>query len=101
MVDRRAARARQIQESIEEILLRDWDPLGVRHEPACRDEYNCYVAGVYRLLVSGASVSEVAEHLARKEQRDLGFTTPVERLMGIASRLKTIDLNLDAADDAV
>jgi hypothetical protein len=42
-------RAKAIQESIREILLRDWDPIGVNDVPEAQDEYDSYVGGVYRL----------------------------------------------------
>lgn len=91
-------RAHEIQEQIETILRRDWDPLGAGREPACSGEYHCYVAGVYRMLVNGADAAEVAEHLARKEQREMGFTTRGSRLMEVARRLKEIDVTLHGLD---
>ena len=39
----REERARQIQSQIREILLRDWDPIGVRQETRAQDEYDGYV----------------------------------------------------------
>ena len=38
-------RAREIQRSIAEVLLRNWDPIGVRNVPQAQDEYDAYVAG--------------------------------------------------------
>lgn len=55
-------RAREIQESIRLVLLHDWDPIGVQNEPAAQDEYDSYVGGVYRLLASGATEQQVADH---------------------------------------
>ncbi len=48
----RKQRAREIQDSIRQVLLHDWDPIGVADEPAAQDEYDAYVGGVYRLLAS-------------------------------------------------
>ncbi len=48
-------RAREIQRSIAEVLLRNWDPIGVRNVPQAQDEYDAYVGGVYRLIASGAT----------------------------------------------
>jgi hypothetical protein len=48
-------RAREIQEQIRQILLHDWDPVGVRDQPSAQREYDSYVGGLYRLLAEGAS----------------------------------------------
>ena len=52
-------RAREIQRSIAEVLLRNWDPIGVRNVPQAQDEYDAYVGGVYRLIASGATAREL------------------------------------------
>jgi hypothetical protein len=39
-------RARTIQESIHDILLRDWDPIGINDVPEARDEYDSYIGGL-------------------------------------------------------
>lgn len=79
-MDPREERAREIQESIRHILLHDWDPIGVADEPQAQDEYDSYIGGVYRLLASGASTTQVAEHLARVEHDSMGFSTSAEAL---------------------
>ncbi len=55
------------------ILYEDWDPLGLRGV-APSDEYDSYLGGVYRLLASGASCEQVAEHLAEVERGPLGYS---------------------------
>jgi len=74
-VDKKArlAKARDIQRAIAQILLRDWDPIHVKDEPQAQDEYDGYVGGVYRLLVSGAGPQTVAEHLCRVEAESMGY----------------------------
>ena len=62
-------RARAIQESIREILLRDWDPIGVNDMPEAQDEYDSYVGGVYRLLASHSSTDQIVHHLATIDRR--------------------------------
>ena len=63
-----------IQQQIAAVLHDDWDPIGIRDEPACRDEYDEYVGGVYRLLASGASAAEVQRHLQGIERELMGFS---------------------------
>jgi len=87
-------RAREIQETIRDVLHHDWDPVGVGGVPEARDEYDSYVEGVYRLLLSGAGPSQVAEHLARIEQEWLGLPTAPEALIPVAQKLCALDVRL-------
>ena len=93
-MDLRETRARDIQATIRHALLREWDPIGVRDVPEAQDEYDGYVGGVYRLLANGASSRELAEHLARIECDSMGFSTTPDSLIGVADRLKQIDITL-------
>jgi hypothetical protein len=72
-------RAREIRRSIGEVLLRNWDPISVRGEPQARDEYDKYVGGVYKLTASGATVHELADHLARVEASISVFRSQIQR----------------------
>ncbi|MGH7416911.1 MAG: hypothetical protein ACREKB_03950 [Candidatus Rokuibacteriota bacterium] len=96
----REERADEIQEQIKEVLLRDWDPIGVAEEPRAHDEYDAYVGGVYRLLASGAQPRVVAEHLARIEAERMGFTTVAAKLLRVAQKLCALDVRLKISDGA-
>ena len=61
---------------IREILLRDWDPIGVASIPEAQDEYDSYVGQVYQLLVAGPSAETVANHLVRIETERMGLPAP-------------------------
>lgn len=74
-MDERDRRARSIHETISKILFEDWDPLGLTG--IAPSDYS-YVGGVYRLLASGASANEIAEHLAQIERGPMGYD---ERLL--------------------
>ena len=100
-MDNRDTQARRIQDQIREILLHDWDPIGVQDELAAQDEYDAYVGGIYRLLVSGPLPQAVADHLARIEDEDMGFGTPAESLLGVATKLCALSVKLGVVDGAV
>ena len=89
--------AKDIQDTIRGVLIRDWDPIGVRDVPEAQDEYDGYVGGVYRLLAAGAAVRDIAEHLARIERDSMGFSTQKEALVEVASRLKQIEITVRPA----
>jgi hypothetical protein len=88
-------RARELQRLIADVLRRNWDPIGVRDVPQTEDEYDAYVGGVYRLLVSGVGVRELAEHLVQVETEVLGFAdTDPEMLIPVAKKLLKLSAKL-------
>src|SRR6266496_4651248 len=94
-------RTRQIQRSIAEVLLRNWDPIGVRNVPQAQDEYDAYVGGVYRLIASGATARELAEHLARLEAEQLGFQdTDPKMLIPLAKKLLKLNVKLERSEES-
>jgi hypothetical protein len=97
----REQRAHEIQAQIHEVLLREWDPIGVRDEPRAQDEYDGYVGGVYRLLASGAGPRAVAEHLANLEVEQMGLGVSPDKLLRVATKLCALDVKLRIADGAV
>ena len=97
----REQRAREIQRRIGEVLLRNWDPIVVADVPEAQDEYDRYVGGVYRLLASGASARQIAEHLVSIETQTLGFEdTKPDMLIPLAEKLKRLDIRLAAEGDS-
>ncbi len=64
MTDSRETRAAKIQDSIRQILYHDWDLIGVSGS-APEDEYDGYIAPVYRILVGSRSEQELCEYLFR------------------------------------
>jgi len=88
-------RARQIQESIRRILLHDWDPIGVQQVPEAQDEYDSYAGGVYRLLASGSSAQEIADHLWRIDNETMGLPAlDRAKLIPAAEKLHRLDVRL-------
>jgi hypothetical protein len=91
--DKRTALA--IQESIRQILLRDWDPIGVNDVPEAQDEYDSYVGGVYRLLASHCSTEQMVDHLAKIESQTMALgVANREHLTLVANQLLAMDVSL-------
>jgi hypothetical protein len=88
-------KVREVQESIRDVLLHDWDPIEVANEPLAQSEYDSYVGGVYRLLASGASEEEIADHLWRieTEAMELSRVEP-SGLLPVARRLRQLNTQL-------
>lgn len=59
---------------IGEVLLHDWDPIGVADVPEAQDEYRGYIRGIYDVAVEARSVRAVAEHLVKIERGHMGLS---------------------------
>jgi hypothetical protein len=82
-----AAKAREAQRQISEILMTDWDPIGVAGTPEAQGEYDAYVSEIYRLLSRRASVRELFESLWWVETEHMGLRGNRQRTQMVAERL--------------
>jgi hypothetical protein len=90
----RSERAKEIQEAIRQVLLHEWDPIGVSDIPEAQDEYDSYVGGIYRLLASGASEYQIVERLYNLETVDMGLPGNREGLKRVAEKLAELSVSL-------
>ena len=58
---------------IDELLWRQWDPIGVSVASGIRDEYYAYLPHVFRLAMDGASVRRIAAYLLSVETQRMGL----------------------------
>ena len=58
-----AERKDRREQEIRRVLLREWDPIGVKDVPEAQDEYDSYVPDVLRLLARRASARAVFDYL--------------------------------------
>ncbi len=94
MTDTREKRAAEIQDAIRQVLYHDWNPIGFGDAlPA--DEYDSYIAPVYRILVGSRSEQELIEYLFRTERDTIGCACESpELLRPVARRLLELDVRL-------
>ena len=64
--------------AVRQILLGDWDPIGVQNFPdryrqATADEYDSYIGPVIGMLRAGRSKNEIADFLYDTEIRSMGI----------------------------
>jgi len=90
---KRSKKAVEIQESIRHILFYDWDPIGINNSGP-DDEYDSYIGGIYRLLVSGADEYKIIERLYQLETNSMGLNGNRERLKDIAEKLMKLNVFL-------
>ncbi len=89
----RSKKAIDIQKSIKHTLFYDWDPIGI-NDLAPDDEYDSYVGGIYRLLVSGASKNQIIEHLHQLEITKMEVSSDREKLKDVAEKLMQLNVSL-------
>jgi len=94
MADSREKRAAEIQDAIRQILLHDWDPIGTAGIGP-DDEYDSYIAPVYRILASSRSEQDLIEFLFRTERDFIGVPcNSSEQLRPLAHKLLALNVRL-------
>ena len=97
MSNTRDRRAAEIQDSIRQVLYHAWDPIGVAGS-APEDEYDVYIAPVYRILAGTRSEQELCEFLFRTARDTIGVACETaehfEQLRPVARRLLELDVRL-------
>jgi hypothetical protein len=94
MTDSRKRRAAEIQQAIREVLRRDWNPIGFDdYLPA--DEYDSYIAPVYRILTESRSEQELIEFLFRIERDIIGLPCEApDQVRPVARKLLELEVAL-------
>lgn len=88
--------ADDISEAIRQVLIRDWDPIGVMDDPEWpRDEYDSYIGGIYRYFARGESTEFIARHLCFIEEKMMGLgRVPESYRLPVAIKLKAVNVAL-------
>ena len=77
------------QNILADILMQNWDPIGISDEPLAHDEYKPYVAMILALLKASASVDMIASKLLEIERTQMGLAGDVNRAQNVAALLKS------------
>ncbi len=80
-------RAKKQHDAIRTILIQEWDPIGINDIPEAQDEYDAYVSGVYRLLISRKPTYEVFEYLWFIETEHMALCGDRQRTKQVAELL--------------
>lgn len=87
-------RAKRYQDAIKQILLEEWDPIGVKDVPEAQDEYDSYISGVYHRLIHRVPKHELFDYLWEVENDHMG-------LYGNRSRTETVIEKLVALNEKI
>ena len=79
--------ATNLQQTIKEILLREWDPIGIQAIPEANSEYDAYVATLYKLIVSQKPSHEIESYLWWAETEHMGLIGDQQKTKFITKKL--------------
>ncbi|WP_221624643.1 hypothetical protein [Burkholderia sp. Bp8963] len=77
----------ELYRRVDEVLYYVWDPIGVAHSPAARDEYQGYLPKVFAMLQEGADASSVAAYLDAVATERMGLQENGENSKRVAKLL--------------
>ncbi len=83
-------RAKNLHTEIKDIMLRDWDPIGIQDVREASDEYDSYVPSVYKLLISQKPIHEIFEYLWWVETEHMGLIGDRQATEAIAKKLQSL-----------
>jgi hypothetical protein len=66
--------SREDRARVREILLRDWDPIGIYGEPGAKGEYDAYADAAYVMLMDGQTASTIAAYLFKVATQHMGLS---------------------------
>jgi hypothetical protein len=87
MMSEAGERARALHQKIRDVLLKEWDPVGVQDIPEAQDEYDGYVPTLYSMLIARKPIHEVFEYLLWLETEHMGLSADKQRTRSIAEKL--------------
>ena len=64
---------------IRDILLLNWDPIGINNIPEAADEYDSYVTDIYKLLIKDSKPDEIIKYLNKIEVDNMGLSPNAEK----------------------
>jgi hypothetical protein len=77
----------QLHKKIDEILWKDWDPLGVSGDASAREEYNGYLFQVFKMLMENSGHDQIAAYLCRVEVADMCLPGDKDKCLKVAEKV--------------
>jgi hypothetical protein len=90
-------RAKSYQDAIREVLMREWDPIGVADCPQAQDEYDQYINQIYGMLIRREPRYKLVDFLWWAETENMGLYGTRKRTERTADLLLKIVEQADGA----
>lgn len=78
---------KKLRSCVKNILLKEWDPIGVADVDEAQDEYDSYVPSFVDMLMHGATENEILDHLTWIEVARIGLESDFFHRKNIARKL--------------
>lgn len=85
----------ELYRAIDEILWREWDPIGVFGIEGARDEYQGYLPEVFRLALAGDR-RPIADYLKWAASERMGLEIPPDRHLAAADLILDVKARVEA-----
>jgi len=79
--------AQFLQQKIKNVLLKEWDPIGIGDSPEAQDEYDAYIAFVYKLIIQRKPEHEIFDYLWWAETDCMGLIGDKQKTLAIVHKL--------------
>ena len=89
--------SQQIYNAVRNVVLREWDPIGVSEFDGAQNEYDSYVPAICTMLIVGRDARKLADHLWQIETVSMGLSGDRPRIEAIVRRLCAIRDEFDGA----
>jgi hypothetical protein len=83
---------KDLHKKIKNILLYDWDPIGVNEFPEANDEYDSYVSSIYKFIIMQKPVNEIYDYLVWLEGEHMGLIVDKQRAHHISKLIYNLSL---------
>lgn len=60
---------------VQDLLFREWDPIGVNDNDSCKDEYDAYATTICRWLREGVDEYKLTSHLGELQRVSMGMAS--------------------------
>jgi hypothetical protein len=75
----------KVYKAIDEILWKEWDPIGINEFEGARDEYQMYLPKAYRLKQENANQETIAQYLFNIEVDRMGLFGNIDNCKRVAN----------------
>lgn len=79
-------------EEVKNILMNDWDPIGVKNNPNAKAEYDQYALRIVGMLYNGTTQDSLTDYLESIVTEDLGLSPNKSLSIDISKKLLALKL---------
>jgi hypothetical protein len=76
-----------LEKSVKEILLNEWDPIGVKNNPKAKSEYDSYALRILGMLANGTDEGKIEIFLTDTVTKDFELKANTELTRAVSKKL--------------